>query len=149
MTEREKRECIKYCISVPTLFWLLVRIQWHVFSMLCSLLQMGTRCGKQRDKKTPVDERNWALEDDDLTSGTCVLSNVRFFATPLTVTLQASPSIGFSRQEYWSRLSFPSPGTLCQMLANRLPSLRSISPLPKAWGSFPKLMCWKSRFLKL
>ena len=40
------------------------------------------------------------------------LSRVRLFATPLTVTYQASPSMGFSRQEYWSGLPFPSPGDL-------------------------------------
>ena len=33
-------------------------------------------------------------------------------ATPLTVTCQASLSMGFSRQEYWSGLPFPSPGDL-------------------------------------
>ena len=32
--------------------------------------------------------------------------------TPWTVTLQAPLSIEFSRQEYWSGLSFPSPGDL-------------------------------------
>ena len=34
------------------------------------------------------------------------------FATPWTVAYQAPPSMGFSRQEYWSGLSFPSPGYL-------------------------------------
>ena len=29
-----------------------------------------------------------------------------------TVAHQASPSMGFSRQEYWSGLPFPSPGDL-------------------------------------
>ena len=40
------------------------------------------------------------------------LGRVRLFATPLTVAYQASPSMGFSRQEYWSGLPFPSPGDL-------------------------------------
>ena len=40
------------------------------------------------------------------------LSRVRLFATPWTIAYQASPSLGFSRQEYWSGLSFPSPGDL-------------------------------------
>ena len=31
------------------------------------------------------------------------------FVTPWTVTRQAPPSMGFSRQEYWSGLPFPSP----------------------------------------
>ena len=32
--------------------------------------------------------------------------------TPWTVAHQAPPSMGFSRQEYWSGLPFPSPGDL-------------------------------------
>ena len=40
------------------------------------------------------------------------LSHVRLFATPWTVAYQALPSMGFSRQEYWSGLLFPSPGDL-------------------------------------
>ena len=39
-------------------------------------------------------------------------SHVRLFATPWTVAQQAPLSIGFSRQEYWSGLPFPSPGDL-------------------------------------
>ena len=37
------------------------------------------------------------------------LSRVRLFATPWTVAYQAPLSMGFSRQEYWSGLPFPSP----------------------------------------
>ena len=40
------------------------------------------------------------------------LSRVRFFATLWTVAHQAPQSMGFSRQEYWSGLPFPSPGHL-------------------------------------
>ena len=40
------------------------------------------------------------------------LSRVHLFATPWTVAYQAPPSVGFSRQEYWSELPFPSPGDL-------------------------------------
>ena len=40
------------------------------------------------------------------------LSRVRLFATPWTVAYQAPPSMGFSGQEYWSGLPFPSPGDL-------------------------------------
>ena len=40
------------------------------------------------------------------------LSRVQLFATPWTVAQQASPSMGFSRQEYWNGLPFPSPGDL-------------------------------------
>ena len=37
------------------------------------------------------------------------LSCVRLFATSWTVAYQAPPSMGISRQEYWSGLPFPSP----------------------------------------
>ena len=40
------------------------------------------------------------------------LSHVRLSATPWTVAYKASPSMGFSRQEYWSGLPFPSPEDL-------------------------------------
>ena len=41
-----------------------------------------------------------------------LLSRVRFFVTPWTLACQAPLSMEFSRQEYWSGLSFPSPGDL-------------------------------------
>ena len=37
------------------------------------------------------------------------LSHVQLFATPWTIAYQAPPSMGFSRQECWSGLPFPSP----------------------------------------
>ena len=39
-------------------------------------------------------------------------SRVRLFATPWTVAHQAPPSMGYSRQEYWSGLPLSSPGNL-------------------------------------
>ena len=41
-----------------------------------------------------------------------LFSHVQLFATPWTVAYQAPPSMGFSRQECWSGLPFPSPGDL-------------------------------------
>ena len=37
------------------------------------------------------------------------LSHVQLFATPWTIAYQAFPSMGFSRQEYWSGVPLPSP----------------------------------------
>ena len=37
------------------------------------------------------------------------LSRVRLFVTPWTAAYQAPPSMGFSRQEYWSGVPSPSP----------------------------------------
>ena len=36
-------------------------------------------------------------------------SRVRLCATPEMAAHQASPSLGFSKQEHWSGLPFPSP----------------------------------------
>ena len=41
-----------------------------------------------------------------------LLSRVQLFATLWTVAQPAPQSMGFSRQEYWSGLPFPSPGDL-------------------------------------
>ena len=41
-----------------------------------------------------------------------LLSHVGLFEIPWTVVYQAPPSMGFSRQECWSGLPFPSPGDL-------------------------------------
>jgi hypothetical protein len=41
-----------------------------------------------------------------------LLSRVRLFVAPWIVAYQASPSMGFSRIEYWSGVPFPSPGDL-------------------------------------
>ena len=43
------------------------------------------------------------------------LSCVQLFATPWTVAYQAPLPMGFSRQEYWSGLLFPSPGDLPEL----------------------------------
>ena len=48
------------------------------------------------------------------------------FETPRTVAHQASLSIGFSRQEYWSGLPFPSPGELPD------PGTEPMHPVPPA-----------------
>ena len=75
----------------------------------------------------------------------CVLtcfSRVQLFATPWTVAHQAPLSMGFSKQEYWSGLPFPSPGDLPD------PGIepRSLmSPVLQA-DSLPVELSWK-RFL--
>ena len=68
------------------------------------------------------------------------LSRVRLFATPWTVAHQAPPSMGFSRQEYWSGLPFPSPGDLPDPgIEPRSPALQAdalTSELPAYVSSF-------------
>ena len=38
-----------------------------------------------------------------------LLSRVQLLATPWTAAYQTPPSLGFSRQEYWSGVPLPSP----------------------------------------
>ena len=56
--------------------------------------------------------RNSSIDIYTLVKWVKSLSRVRPFATPWTIAHQAPPSMGFSRQEYWSGLLFPSPGAL-------------------------------------
>ena len=50
-----------------------------------------------------------SLFNQDDENGPCIQSEVQLFATPWTVAYHDPPSMGFSRQEYWSGLPFPSP----------------------------------------
>ena len=66
------------------------------------------------------------------------VSRVRLFVTPWTVAHQAPLSMGFSRQEYWSGLPFPSPEDLPD------PGIEPRSPALQAdaltWGGRPIIM---------
>ena len=69
------------------------------------------------------------------------LSRVRLFATPWIVARQDPLSMGFSRQEYWSGLPFPSPGDLPNPgIEPGSPALQadalSSEPPGKPWRSF-------------
>ena len=57
------------------------------------------------------------------------LSRVRLLATPWTAAQQAPPSMGLSRQEYWSRVPLPSPS--------------------EEGGKTQKVMRWSSGFWQL
>ena len=63
----------------------------------------------------------WPVVMAWVTLPACVLNHV--FVTPWTVVYQAPLSLGFSRQEYWSGLPFPSPGDLSN------PGIKPASPV--------------------
>ena len=76
----------------------------HVFLCACFITKMCLTLCDPVDYSLPV-----------YTSLLCVLScfsHVRLSVTSWTVARQAALSMGFSRQEYWSGLPFPSPGDL-------------------------------------
>ena len=71
----------------------------------------------------------WLLEKLSLTRWTFVgkvksLSRVRLLETSWTAAYQAPPSVGFSRQEYWSGVPLPSPSLVLSFLYG--PTLTSI-----------------------
>ena len=51
-------------------------------------------------------------QEDLLEKEMAIHSSTIAWKTPWTVAYQVPPSMGFSRQEYWSGLPFPSPGDL-------------------------------------
>ena len=55
-----------------------------------------------------------------------MLNRVGLFSTLWSIAFQAPLSMGFSRQEYWSGLPFPSPGDLPD------PRIEPTSPLSPA-----------------
>ena len=75
-----------------------------------------------------------------------LLSCVRLFATPWAVAYQALLSMGFSRQEYWSGLSFPSPGDRPDPgIEPGSPALQAYSILSEPPGK-PMFFCYRRNF---
>ena len=72
------------------------------------------------------------------------LSRVRLLATPWTAAYQAPPSMGFSRQEYWSGVPLPS---LCDPPGGVLsPALAEVRGSPAARGRRGLAPCGPLRF---
>ena len=85
-----------------------------------------------------VSEPHFLIWQDQVKS----LSHARLFATPWTVAYHAPPSMGFSRQEYWSGLPFPSPEDVPDPgIEPGSPALQADALLSEAQGksSFPYL----------
>ena len=79
----------------------------HAVSPSKSLPPLGTRTSNPAE-----------LEGGEADYPQCILANlvitrhIQFYATPRTVACQTPLPLEFSRQEYWSRLPFPTPGDL-------------------------------------
>ena len=78
------------------------------------------------------------------------LSRVRLFETPWTAAYQAPPSMGFSRQEYWSGVPLPSLVCVCvcmyiihEMFSG---TLHHSGPFSLSW---PSLYCFSLNFFFL
>ena len=63
------------------------------------------------------------------------LSRVQPLATPWTAAFQAPPSMGFSRQEYWSRVPLPSPACVLSYVQFLVPHALQSNRLLCSWDS--------------
>ena len=68
------------------------------------------------------------------------LNRVRLLVTPWTVAYQAPPSVGFSRQEYWSGLPFLSPEDLPDPGIEPGSSVLQADTLPSELPGIPKVI---------
>jgi len=69
-----------------------------------------------------------------------LLSLVWLLATSWTAAYQAPPSMGFSRQEYWSGAPLPSPNHQGSSPQNSQPTKRFVCPTP--WTASAKNFPW-------
>ena len=75
-----------------------------------------------------------------------LLSLVRLLVIQWTVAYQAPLSMGFSRQEYWSGLPFPSPGDLPGPgIEPRTPTSQA-NALPSEPPGKPQILCTRELF---
>ena len=61
------------------------------------------------------------------------LSPVWLLATPWTAAYQDPPSMGFSRQEYWSGVPLPSPSSHCRQTLNNWTTREALETLLKCF----------------
>ena len=72
------------------------------------------------------------------------LSHVRLLVTPWTGAYQAPPSMGFSRQEYWSGVPLPSPLVVWICLING--NVINIFEPGMPWKKIPEVYCDLRKF---
>src|SRR5574341_409840 len=72
-------------------------------------------------------------------------SRVQLVATPWTAAYQAPPSMGFSRQEYWSGVPLPSPNMLSRLVITFLPRNKH---LLISWLQSPSVVILEPRKIK-
>ena len=96
-------------------------------------------------------KRHWAagIALEFLSEREKSLSRVQLFESLWTIACQAPPSMGFSKQEYWSGVPLPSPGDLSDpgieprspsLQADCLPSEPARKPRAPGAGLIPEIM---------
>ena len=72
------------------------------------------------------------------------LSHARLLATPWTAAYQAPPSMGFSRQEYWSGVPLPSPPLHPNTSQSQVPALFSEATVSFKWVKWDDISLFSS-----
>ena len=111
---------------------------WVIFSCYFDVFSLGFLCCFLMEF---LSVRCWIPLPDTLCI--CVPSRVRLFATPWTVAHQAPLSVGFSMQEYWSELPFPSLVIILTQGSN--PHSSHVSPA-LAGRFFTTSVSWETNF---
>ena len=75
-----------------------------IFSDQCKEIEENNRMGKTRDLFKKIRDTKGTFH-----AKMGSIKGIRLCATPETAAHQAPPSLGFSRQEHWNGLPFPSP----------------------------------------
>ena len=87
--------------------------QWLLYSLCPQEVEnMGQEtkgCTEEKAGLYKLGDWNWHVYTCLLACLLSHFSRVQLFATPYSAAHQAPPSLGFSRQEHWSGLPFPSP----------------------------------------
>ena len=122
---------------------------WNGFSHLKELKQQGVQLNSQDGSRqclfcfSYIEWRNRKNLMIDLSVCIQCLSSVQLLATPWAVTHQAPLSVGFPRQEYWSRFPFPSPEDLpdprIELTSSMSPAWQADSLLLSHQGSPPSV----------
>ena len=91
------------------------------FLMMCSAYELNKQGDNMQPCCTPFPSLSQSVVSCNILTVVCVRHSV-MFATSWTVARQASLSVEFSRQKYWSGLPFPFPGDLPD------PKIKPMSP---------------------
>ena len=107
---------------------------FHMFAEGSSRPPRNWMLGEHRNQPNASVFKGVHHQSMDTHTCVCVaISRVQLFCVPWTVTWQAPLSMGFSRQEHWSGLPFPTPGHL----PNPGIQLRSPALQADSWPSEP------------
>ena len=110
--ERSRITSISALLTMPKPLTMWITANWKILKEMripdhVTHLMRNLHAGQEATVRTGHGETDW-FQIGKVKS----LSRVLLFATPWTVAYQASLSMGFSKQECWSGLPFPSPGDL-------------------------------------